>query len=158
MKTPENTLTKTPASKPAKNLDQWLQQYGVSHQNRINQLIHKVCVPLIFFSLLGMLWDIQWNDFRLAWFVALLGLIFYFRLSLKVFFIMVVQVALCFAILFFWSKQSESLFVPNLCIFILAWLGQFLGHKVEGIKPSFYEDLQFLLIGPIWVFSFLFKK
>ena len=34
---------------------------------------------------------------------------------------------------------------------MIAWIGQFIGHKIEGAKPSFFEDLQFLLIGPAWV-------
>jgi uncharacterized membrane protein YGL010W len=43
-------------------------------------------------------------------------------------------------------------------IFVVAWIGQFVGHKIEGKKPSFLEDLQFLLIGPAWLMHFIFKK
>ena len=45
-----------------------------------------------------------------------------------------------------------------LLIFIIAWVGQFIGHKIEGQKPSFFEDIQFLLIGPAWIISFIYKK
>ena len=45
-----------------------------------------------------------------------------------------------------------------LLTFIIAWVGQFIGHKIEGQKPSFFEDLQFLLIGPAWLISFIYKK
>jgi uncharacterized membrane protein YGL010W len=45
-----------------------------------------------------------------------------------------------------------------LLIFILAWVGQFIGHKIEGMKPSFFQDLQFLLVGPMWLMHFVFKK
>lgn len=141
-----------------KTLEQWLQQYGVSHQNPINQKIHKVCVPLIFFSVLGMLWDWQMAGFRLAYLVAVLGMVFYVRLAVKSALVMFIQLSVCFAILFYWSAQVGSVFRPNLVIFILSWIGQFIGHKIEGKKPSFFEDLQFLLIGPLWVFSFLFRK
>jgi uncharacterized membrane protein YGL010W len=141
-----------------KPLEQWLQEYSVSHQNKTNQLIHKLCVPLIFFSILGMLWDWQYQGIRVTYVVVALGMIFYFRLSTKVALLMLLQLTVFFAILFFWSEQQVSIFLPNLVIFVLAWIGQFLGHKIEGKKPSFFEDLQFLLIGPIWVFSFLFKK
>lgn len=141
-----------------KTLEQWLQQYAVSHQNPTNQLIHKVCVPLIFFSVLGMLWDWQLAGFRLAYLVAILGMVFYVRLGVKSALIMFVQLSVCFAILYFWSARVENVFMPNLAIFVLSWIGQFVGHKIEGKKPSFFEDLQFLLIGPLWVFSFLFKK
>ena len=42
-------------------------------------------------------------------------------------------------------------------LFVLAWIGQFIGHKVEGKKPSFFKDLQFLLIGPAWLMSFVYR-
>jgi len=45
-----------------------------------------------------------------------------------------------------------------LAIFVLSWIGQFIGHKIEGKKPLFLDDLKFLLIGPIWLLHFLFKK
>lgn len=141
-----------------KTLDQWLQQYALSHQNRTNQLIHKICVPLIFFSVFGMLWDWSLGGIRLAYLFAILGMIFYVRLGLKTSLVMLLQLGLSFAILTFWSAQAERVFLPNLVIFVMAWVGQFIGHKIEGKKPSFFEDLQFLLVGPLWVFSFLFKS
>jgi uncharacterized membrane protein YGL010W len=141
-----------------KTLDQWLYEYSVSHQNKTNQQIHKLCVPLILFSILGMLWDWQYMEVRAAHVVAALGMVFYVRLGFKVAVLMFVQLALSFAILQFWSTQRELLFLPNLGVFVFAWIGQFLGHKIEGKKPSFFQDLQFLLIGPIWVFGFAFKK
>jgi uncharacterized membrane protein YGL010W len=141
-----------------KTLDQWLSDYSVSHQNKTNQRLHKLCVPLIFFSVLGMLWDWQYMDVRAAYVVAALGMIFYATLGLKAFFIMLIQVSLSFAILRFWSMQQDTVFFPCLYLFIFAWLGQFLGHKIEGKKPSFFEDMQFLLIGPLWVFAFVFRK
>ena len=46
----------------------------------------------------------------------------------------------------------------SLYIFVIAWIGQFIGHKIEGKKPSFFQDLQFLLIGPAWLLSFFYNK
>jgi uncharacterized membrane protein YGL010W len=37
-------------------------------------------------------------------------------------------------------------------------VGQFIGHKIEGKKPSFFKDILFLLIGPLWLLSFIYKK
>jgi uncharacterized membrane protein YGL010W len=45
-----------------------------------------------------------------------------------------------------------------LAVFAIAWLGQFIGHKVEGAKPSFFKDLQFLLIGPLWLLSYVYQR
>jgi uncharacterized membrane protein YGL010W len=46
----------------------------------------------------------------------------------------------------------------SFAIFVVAWIGQFYGHKVEGMKPSFIKDLQFLLIGPLWVIEKIVRK
>jgi uncharacterized membrane protein YGL010W len=50
------------------------------------------------------------------------------------------------------------LWAVSLIIFTGAWIGQFVGHKIEGKKPSFFKDLQFLLIGPAWLLSFIYRK
>ena len=55
------------------------------------------------------------------------------------------------------DRQSHTEQVA-LAIFILAWIAQFVGHKMEGRKPSFFEDLQYLWVGPIFVLSKLFLK
>src|SRR5262249_2722390 len=45
-------------------------------------------------------------------------------------------------------------FLPSLvAVFVAAWIAQFVGHSIEGRKPSFFEDLQFLLIGPLWLLA-----
>jgi len=122
-----------------KTLDQWLYDYSLSHQNKTNQQIHKLCVPLILFSILGMLWDWQYGDVRRAHIVAALGMVFYVRLGFKVAVLMFIQLALSFAILQFWSEQRSSLFLPNLGLFVFAWIGQFLGHKIEGKNPRSFR-------------------
>ena len=56
------------------------------------------------------------------------------------------------------SKLSYPLWLISVIIFILSWAGQFYGHKIEGKKPSFFKDIQFLMIGPLWLLSKLYKK
>ncbi len=145
-----------------KSLDQWLTEYSKDHQNPTNKKIHHFCVPLIMFSLLGILWAIPTPHFfetipYLNWatLFALSGLIFYISLSIKVALFMLINVTLQFYLITLLEKTG-FLFYSCLIIFILAWIGQFIGHKIEGQKPSFLEDLQFLLIGPLWVFKRLF--
>jgi uncharacterized membrane protein YGL010W len=53
---------------------------------------------------------------------------------------------------------DTPLWVISLIIFFVAWIGQFYGHKVEGKKPSFLKDIQFLLIGPAWLMHFIYKR
>lgn len=142
-----------------RTLEQWLNLYARDHKNPTNQLIHKVCVPAIMLSVFGLLWSIPTPSFfgPLNWAIlfCLPCLIFYGLLSLKTMFLMLFVSTAMLGIIFF-IDQSGNLFLISLITFIVAWIAQFIGHKIEGQKPSFIEDLQFLLIGPLWVFKKLF--
>ena len=152
-----------------KTLNQWFDEYVVSHQNPKNKAIHYVCVPAIFFSIVGLLMSIpsgflshllQLNQPIMenwAAVILIFVLLFYLRLS----FAMAVKIAvfsvLCLTVNFY-IGQLLPLWLFSLCVFIIAWIGQFYGHKIEGKKPSFLKDIQFLLIGPAWVVHNLFSK
>lgn len=152
-----------------KTLNQWFDEYAESHQNKTNQLIHFICVPAIFFSIVGMLMSIPTqiltktigleNALVTNWatLVLLFVLIFYLRLSFSMF-----LKILIFTILSLignhYLSQITPLFYTSFGIFVIAWIGQFYGHKLEGKKPSFFKDLQFLLIGPAWVIKKITNK
>jgi len=151
-----------------KTLQQWFDEYSVSHQNKTNQTIHYICVPAIFFSIVGLLMSIP-NQFlqktiglhnplieNWATILLIFVLVFYLRLSFKMFLKMFVFSVFCIIANYYLAK-SLPLFYISLGIFIIAWIGQFYGHHIEGKKPSFAKDLQFLLIGPAWVFEKLTK-
>jgi uncharacterized membrane protein YGL010W len=53
---------------------------------------------------------------------------------------------------------APALLPFSVAVFVLAWIGQFIGHKIEGKKPSFFEDVRFLLIGPLFVLSLLYRR
>ena len=146
-----------------KTIQDWYDEYAVSHQNETNQKIHYICVPVIFFSIVGLLMSIP-NGFLTNlglqnplignWAVIMLipVLLFYMRLSFSLFLRMLGFSALC-VIGNYYLGEALPLFATSIVIFVLAWIGQFYGHKIEGKKPSFLKDLQFLLIGPAWVFE-----
>lgn len=152
-----------------KTLDQWFEEYGVSHQNKTNKAIHYICVPAIFFSFVGLLMSIPTsflekilpfeNPFIENWAtVALIFLLFFYvRLSLSMAFKILLFTAFCILVNHF-IGQYAPLWLVSLLIFAAAWIGQFYGHKIEGKKPSFLKDLQYLLIGPAWVLDNIFKK
>ncbi|MEH0740590.1 DUF962 domain-containing protein [Vibrio cholerae] len=140
-----------------KNLTQWLAAYGESHQNPINQKIHKVAVPGIFLSVVGLIWSLpslELYGFRLnwVWVAALPVMMFYFRLSLSVFIMMLGFLLACIALIWSLEIMRAPVLLVSIALFAVLWIAQFIGHKIEGKKPSFFEDIQFLLIGPIWVF------
>ena len=134
-------------------IDTLLAQYGESHLNHTNELIHFVCVPVIVFTLLGMIWTIH-PLAALA--VAASALVYYFQLSKPFALGMLVMSALMLGLL---SLLPGPTVLPlSIALFVLAWIGQFIGHKIEGKKPSFLDDLRFLLIGPLFVLSFLYRR
>lgn len=152
-----------------KTLDQWFEEYGVSHQNKTNKAIHYICVPAIFFSIVGLILSIPAGFLQnllpfenplienWATMVVLLILIFYIRLSVVMALKILLFSAFCI-IANYWIASVAPLWLVSLLIFVAAWIGQFYGHKIEGKKPSFLKDLQFLLIGPAWVLDNIFKK
>ena len=52
----------------------------------------------------------------------------------------------------------KKIAVGLVALFVVGWIIQFVGHKIEGQKPSFFEDLQFLLIGPLWLLSDVYRR
>lgn len=147
-------------------MNQWLDEYGQSHKNKRNKLIHWVCVPTIFFTLLALLSSVHIPLFEplltptfsnLASLAIFFGLLFYLRLSTSMFIGMGIFTFICYLGIIHLNDYPHKI---ELCLglFTLAWIGQFIGHKIEGKKPSFLKDIQFLLIGPAWLLSFIYKK
>ncbi|HZW13280.1 MAG TPA: Mpo1-like protein [Noviherbaspirillum sp.] len=136
-----------------RQVDVLLAKYAESHLNPTNELIHIVCIPAIVFSFLGLLWALHPLA---ALGLTLASLVYYFRLSVPFAFGMLLMSG---AMLWILSvlPQDEVLAV-SLVVFVIAWIGQFIGHKIEGKKPSFFDDLRFLLIGPLFVLSFLYRR
>lgn len=150
---------------------QWLSEYGESHQNSFNKMMHWICVPAILFSLIGLLWSIPAGIlqgfapvaykpfFNWATLALSLALIFYVRLSWAM---AVGMLVICIGMIAGIYYLSQLTFAPlwAIClgIFVVAWIGQFYGHSIEGKKPSFIKDVQFLLIGPAWLLSFIYQK
>lgn len=149
-----------------KSIHQWLDEYAVSHQNPTNKMVHFVCVPVIYFTVVGLLHSITLPvqitpDIKLtvADIVTVLVAIYYFTLSVPLAIGMVLYSALCLVICEVLQRATGGyLWAVSLGLFVLAWIAQFWGHKVEGKKPSFIKDLQFLMIGPAWIMSFIYKK
>ena len=149
-----------------RTMQQWLDEYGDSHRHPTNKTIHWVCVPAILFSVLGLLWLVPVPQFAanigtwLNWATLVLGLAFVYYLLLSP--TVAVGMAVIALAMFALIRTLElnlgfPLWMLFVGIFVLAWIGQFVGHVIEGKKPSFFKDLQFLLIGPAWLLSDLYR-
>ncbi len=155
-----------------KKIDVLLDAYGESHQTSFNKNIHFFCVPAIFFSLLGLLYSIPFyslfesiidpaiaKHINLATALVIFGTIYYLTLSFVLAISMLVFSLIALSLIHLIElSQIAPVWQVMLVIFVIAWIGQFIGHKHEGKKPSFFEDIQFLMIGPAWTLSHLFKR
>ncbi|MGW8368035.1 MAG: Mpo1 family 2-hydroxy fatty acid dioxygenase [Gammaproteobacteria bacterium] len=149
-----------------RSADEWFAEYGESHINPTNKLIHWICVPAIVVSVIGLLWSLPVPEaFRsispaLNWGTAFVmaAVVYYFLMSVSLGLGMVLVVLAMMAIVNWLDGFATPLWVISLAIFVIAWIGQFIGHVVEGKKPSFFKDLQFLMIGPAWLLGFVYRR
>src|SRR5690554_1109051 len=149
-----------------RTINQLLDEYGASHQNRSNKILHWVCVPAIFWTVVALLWSLPFPaelsllGVPLNWAVIAMILLqlYYFKLSVALALgFLVINVAL---LMFTGSAERHfvwPLWQVALLVFVVAWIGQFIGHAVEGKRPSFFKDLQFLLIGPAWLLAAMYR-
>jgi uncharacterized membrane protein YGL010W len=147
-----------------RTVDQWLLAYGESHQNAVNKRLHWICVPVIVWCVIAMLWCIPTGAAAHRTIncgtLATLGLLAYYgalspRLALGA---VVLLGAMIASIEPLWGLGASIQWRIAAALFVLAWIGQFVGHRIEGKRPSFLQDLQFLLIGPLWLLADLYRR
>jgi uncharacterized membrane protein YGL010W len=135
-----------------RKVDELFARYGESHLNPANKAIHWVCVPLITWSVLAALWAAS----PMAAYVGVgLSVAFYAWLSPAI----AVGMLAVFALMIWPLANARfDVLLTAAAVFVVAWIGQFIGHAIEGKKPSFFEDLKFLLVGPAWLLHFIYRK
>lgn len=155
---------------PGRELTAWLDEYSLSHQNPTNIILHKICVPTITFTLFAMLWSLPIFPKNIRNIISInqVGLLnpslilipilaFYWNLSPN----MAIAMGMIFSVvvlsMIIMEKNHVRIFRLALILFVLAWIGQFIGHEIEGRKPAFFKDLQFLFIGPLWTLAHVFR-
>jgi uncharacterized membrane protein YGL010W len=145
----------------------WLDEYGSSHRNPTNEALHWVCVQVILWCVLGLLWIAPFPAAiraavpfaNWATLITLLAVIYYGLLSVP---LALGILPLLAAMLYSIDALSRNSVIPLwlLCVslFVLAWIGQFIGHAIEKKRPSFFKDLQFLMIGPLWLLANVYRR
>lgn len=148
-----------------RRVDELLDQYSTDHRNATNQSIHVLCVPAIVWSVTAALWAIPVPPALAqpgAWSVVAMFLAWawYWRLSRP----LAMGLFLCFLVcvlLNLWIATRfgiSRLLMTGVVVFVVAWIGQFIGHIYEGHRPSFLTDLVFLLVGPMWTLRKLYQR
>jgi uncharacterized membrane protein YGL010W len=150
-----------------RKIDLLLDEYGESHENRLNKFIHWICVPVIVWTVVALIWSIPFpwkigsGIVPVNWAVITLVLaqVYYFSLSRRLGMgLLLYNLAMLWLTAVIEQASPWPLWQVALAVFVLAWIGQFIGHVFEGKRPSFFKDVQFLLIGPAWLMSFVYKK
>ncbi|MES2412400.1 MAG: Mpo1-like protein [Pseudomonadota bacterium] len=135
-----------------RRVDQLLAHYEESHRHPGNEVIHFIAIPLIMLSLVGMLFALHP---LVAYAFVAASMVYYARLSVVFLVTMALVSVLAIALVF---AMGSRVLPISIAIFVGAWILQFIGHKMEGRKPSFFEDIQYLWVGPLFVLSKLFIK
>ena len=147
--------------------EQWLDEYGSSHKNSTNEALHWICVPVILWCVLGLLWITPFpSSIRAAvpfanWAtgIAVLALIYYALLSVPLALGILPLLALMLLSLDALSRNTLApMWMICVSLFVLAWIGQFIGHAIEKKRPSFFKDVQFLIIGPMWLLANVYRR
>jgi uncharacterized membrane protein YGL010W len=140
------------AAGSVRKVDQLLAHYAESHRNPRNELIHFMAIPLIMLSIVGLLYALHpW----VAYAFLAASMVYYARLSLVFLLVMAVVSA---AMLLLVVGMGGQLVRVSVSLFVGGWIAQFVGHRIEGRKPSFLQDLQYLWVGPLFVLSRLFLR
>jgi uncharacterized membrane protein YGL010W len=148
-----------------REVDRWLGNYSQDHRSPTNILIHWICVPLILWTVVALLWVAPvpaWLGRPGFWAgVAMFAaLTFYLRLSRALglaMFVAFVVLGLITEGLYRWLGPPNLMWLA-VAIFVAAWIAQFVGHQVEGKRPSFLTDLAYLLIGPAWIVAKIMRR
>src|SRR5476649_1275006 len=148
-----------------REVDRWLGNYSEDHRNPTNILVHWICVPLILWTAIAMLWVLPvpaalgrpglWAGVAMVF-----ALSFYLRLSRPLGFGMLaafVVLGLITEVLYRVLGATPLLWLA-VGVFVLAWIAQFVGHHVEGRRPAFFTDLAYLLIGPAWIVAKIMRR
>ncbi len=142
-------------------VDAWLSEYGESHRHATNKLIHWICVPAIVWSVVALIWSIPSPADWLNWAIvtAVAAQLYYIKLSPKLSVGIGLFLLACLGLCLLVEQQlTWPLWQVALAVFVIAWIGQFIGHRIEGKKPSFFKDLVFLMIGPAWLMAFVYRR
>lgn len=148
-----------------RSVNDWFDSYSSDHQNPTNRLIHWICVPAILWAAIAFLWliPVPASIGRAGLWCALVMvavLAFYWRLSRPLgaaMIVLFVLLALLTEALYRSLGPSDLLWLA-IGVFVAAWIGQFIGHLIEGRRPSFFTDLQYLLIGPAWLMGKFMRR
>ena len=127
--------------------------YASYHQTPGNKAFHRLGIPMIMLTLIGMLTQVKLGilggvNYDLAMILIAAASAYYFVVELRLALPMIAV-----SILFYFIGAAIPFWI-NVALFVLGWIFQFIGHKVyEHKNPAFFRNFQHLLVGPLWILN-----
>jgi len=127
--------------------------YASYHQTKGNKAFHRLGIPLIVLTLIGMLARVaivQSGSMRIDAAIVLIAVAFVYYVVLEW---RLAVAMLAVTVAFYFVGRALSLWL-NVALFVLGWIFQFIGHSVyEHRQPAFLRNLVHLLVGPLWILN-----
>lgn len=142
-----------------RNLEQQITQYAAYHRDKRNIATHFVGVPMIVFAVILALVPWTINGVNVALIALVIAAIYYLFLDLVLGTAMLASLFVGYLLSMYLHARlgsSGTTLALAAVIFVVGWVIQFLGHKFEGVKPAFTDDVMGLVIGPLFVMTELF--
>lgn len=143
-----------------RNLEQQITQYAAYHRDRRNIATHFIGVPMIVYSV--VLAMVPWTIFgvNVALIAIMLAAVYYLLLDVALGTAMLIFLFFfCYlSAVYFNARLGNTGAIMGLAVllFVVGWIIQFIGHKYEGMKPAFTDDIIGLVIGPLFIMTELF--
>ena len=146
--------------------DGWLRRYEETHSDLTNPVVYWAAVPMVVLGTVGLLWSLPIPDAfyeispLMNWGTAFLmaAAVYYFIISVSLA-IGMLPFVIGVAGINMWLDGSDfSLLRVSIVLLLAGIIGLWLGHRNQGGIRPVLDDLQFMMIGPAWLLSVLYKR
>ena len=148
------------------------QFYKLYHQNKVNKLIHIICIPLIVWSLSVLLNSIVFNfgitlfnvqtnfniSFSLNIYLSFIILFFYWIFYMLIDYQSYQQMFLFLSFIwlssYYFFISFDSPYYYAIIVNVFSWIMQFIGHGIfEGKRPALMDSIhQAFLMAPLFTY------
>ena len=134
-------------------VDALFADYASFHRTKGNKVFHRLGIPMIMLSLIGMLTQVTLFDAGTVRIDAAMLLIGF---SSAWYFVVEWRLAIAMmavSIGFYFVGAALGLWI-NVALFVIGWIFQGIGHAVyEHKSPAFLRNFVHLLVGPLWILN-----
>ncbi|MFC0516309.1 Mpo1-like protein [Mucilaginibacter angelicae] len=168
----QKAVVKTTASTGERPVDRYFREYEEAHQEKVNQVIHYICIPTLAFSVFGLIWSIPFPHlaflgvyngyFNWASFVIAIAIYFYLKLSPIIsYFILFILLGFSYGIMELVSWQQAggpAMWLLCISVFIPSLSALLIGNIREPQYATKGLNIKSLIIAPAYLLNQLLNK